>query len=77
MTSKINQILTKWLHGDVHTLSWFEENGVSQRVAYGYSEGGIQKIGPGAFSLPDDKLSWFGAVRAVQQELHMPIKNSL
>lgn len=74
MASKINQILTKWLPGDVHTLRWFEENGVSQRVAYGYSEShAIQKIGAGAFSLPDDELSWLGAVRAMQQELHLPV----
>lgn len=74
MASKINQILAKWLPGDVHTLRWFEKNGVSQRVAYGYSEShSIQKIGAGAFCLPDDKLSWVGAIRAMQQELQMPI----
>ena len=74
MASKINQILAKWLPGDVHTLKWFEENGVSQRVAFGYSESrSIQKIGVGAFSLPDDELSWLGANRAMQQELQLPI----
>lgn len=74
MASKINQILTKWLPGDVHTLRWFEKKGVSQRVAYGYSEShSIQKIGAGAFCLPDDKISWFGATRAMQQELQMPV----
>ena len=74
MASKINQILARWLPGDVHTLKWFKENGVSQRVAFGYSESSsIQKIGVGAFSLPDDELSWLGAIRAMQQELQLPI----
>jgi hypothetical protein len=74
MASKINQILAKWLPGDVHTLRWFEENGVSQRVAFGYSEShSIQKIGAGAFSLPGSELSWLGATRAMQQELQLPI----
>lgn len=72
--SKINKILAKWLPGDVHTLRWFERHGVSQRVAYGYSKSGaILKIGPGVFSLPDDKLDWRGAVRALQEELLAPI----
>lgn len=72
--SKINKILAKWLSGDVHTLRWFERHGVSQRVAYGYSKSGaLRKIGPGVFSLPDDKLDWRGAVRALQEELLAPV----
>jgi hypothetical protein len=27
----------------------------------------------GAFSLPGDELSWIGAIRAMQEELHLPI----
>jgi len=72
--SKINKILAKWLPGDVHTLRWFEANEVSQRVAYSYSKtGATRKIGSGVFALPDDELSWLGAVRAMQEELSLPI----
>ncbi len=72
--TKINKILAKWLPGDVHTLRWFESHGISQRIAYGYSKSGaLRKIGPGVFSLPDDKLNWRGAIRAMQEELSAPV----
>ncbi len=72
--SKLNKILAGWLPGDVHTLRWLEEQNVSQRVAYGYSESGaLRRIGAGVFALPDYKLDWRGAVRALQEELSAPI----
>jgi hypothetical protein len=72
--SKINKILAKWLPGDVHTLRWFESHGVGQRIAYGYSKtGAIRKIGHGVFSLPDDRLDWMGAIRALQEELALQV----
>ncbi len=72
--SKINRILGEWQPGDVHTLKWFASRGVQQRTAYGYSEtGALKKIGAGVFARPLDKLSWLGAVRALQKELKISI----
>ncbi|MBP9708923.1 MAG: type IV toxin-antitoxin system AbiEi family antitoxin [Oligoflexales bacterium] len=68
--TKLNKILGEWQSGDVHTLKWFKKYAVEQRTAYKYSESGaLKKIGTGIFSRPHDKLSWLGAVRAMQNEL--------
>lgn len=68
--TKINQILSKWTPGDVHTLRWFEKNGIQQRTAYGYAKSGaLTRIGDGVFSRRGDSLSWAGAIRAMQEEL--------
>lgn len=72
--TRINKMLAKWLPGEIHTLRWFEKRGASQRVAFGYSKSGaLRKIGSGVFSLPDDPLNWLGAVKAMQEELGLPV----
>lgn len=72
--SKINQILGEWQQGDVHTLTWFLSRGVQQRTAFKYSESGaLKKIGVGVFARPLDRLSWLGAIRAMQEELELKV----
>jgi hypothetical protein len=49
--SKINQILTEWVPGDIHSLSWFKERGIPQNLAYQYFKNGtLEKRGPGIYS---------------------------
>jgi hypothetical protein len=72
--SKINQILLKWIPGDVHGLSWMKERGIQQRLAYKYFESKVlHKIGPGIFSKAQDKIEWIGIVRLLQEELKLPV----
>lgn len=74
MASKINQILTEWVPGDVHSLRWFNERGVPQNTAYEYyKSGSLDKLGPGIYSRKNEKLKWFGGVRLLQDELEKKI----
>jgi hypothetical protein len=68
--SKINQLLTEWIRGDLHSLKWMKERGVPQNLAYLYYEkGSLDKIGPGIYKRRGEKASWMGAVRLLQEEL--------
>lgn len=70
MATKINQILTEWIPGDVHSLRWFNERGVSQNVAYEYYQRGIlDKLGPGIYSRKAESPKWSAGVRLLQDEL--------
>lgn len=72
--SKINQILANWIPNDIHTLRWFEQFEVSQRLAFQYSESGtLRRIGEGVFVRSNDELFWSAAVRAMQEELKLDI----
>jgi hypothetical protein len=74
MASKINQMLTEWIPGDVHSLKWFNERGVPQNTAYEYFKSGtLEKLGPGIYSRKNEKLKWFGGVRLLQEELEKKI----
>lgn len=74
MATKINQILTEWVPGDVHSLKWFNERGVPQNTAYEYfKSGSLEKLGPGIYSRKNEKLKWFGGVRLLQEELEKKI----
>jgi hypothetical protein len=74
MASKINQILTEWVPGDVHSLRWFYERGIAQNHAYEYFKSGtLEKLGPGIYSRKHEKLKWFGGVRLLQEELQKKI----
>ena len=72
--TKINQILTQWLPGDIHSLKWLGERGVAQNVAYEYfKNGSLEKHGPGIYSRKNEKLKWAGAIRLLQEELQKEI----
>jgi len=72
--SKINQILTQWLPGDIHSLKWLGKKNVSQSVAYEYFQNGsLEKHGPGIYSRKNEKLKWAGGVRLLQEELKKKI----
>jgi hypothetical protein len=74
MATKINQILTEWIPGDVHSLKWFNERGVPQNTAYEYFKSGtLERLGPGIYSRKNEKLKWFGGVRLLQEELEKKI----
>lgn len=72
--SKINQILIKWIPGDIHSLKWMKKQGVTQNLAYlYYKKGSLDKIGPGIYKRQGEKASWMGAIRLLQEELDKPL----
>jgi len=82
LMTKINQILTEWIPGDVHSLKWFRERGVEQNMAYEYFQGGaLEKLGPGVYSRKKEKPKWQGGIRLLQEEfeklIHVSGKTAL
>ncbi|MCO4753974.1 MAG: type IV toxin-antitoxin system AbiEi family antitoxin domain-containing protein [Bacteriovoracaceae bacterium] len=80
--SMLNQILLKWQPGDIHSLDWFKQKGVEQRLAYSYYQNGyLEKVGPGVYKRKDDEINPFGLVRFLQNELglklHVSSRSSL
>ena len=72
--TKINQILTQWLPGDIHSLRWLGQKGVGQNLAYEYfKNGSLEKHGPGIYSRKNEKLKWAGGIRLLQEELQKKI----
>jgi hypothetical protein len=72
--TKINQALSVWQPGDVHTLKWFALFGIQQRTAHKYAQSGsLKKIGAGVFARTNDRIHWAGAVRAMQEELNFDL----
>jgi hypothetical protein len=71
--SKINQILTEWRPGDLHSLKWLGERGVGQRLAYKYADelNSLEKIGPGIYKRVGEEISWMGVIRLFQKELRL------
>ena len=68
--SKINKLLTEWIKGDLHSLKWMRDRGVNQNLAYQYfKNGSLDKVGPGIYKRREEKVSWMGAVRLLQDEL--------
>ena len=68
--SKINQILTEWKPGDLHSLSWLKDKGIAQNLAYQYHKNGsLKKLGPGIYARSNEQLNWMGGVRLLQEEL--------
>ncbi len=70
MATKLNQLLIEWKSGDLHSLKWLKEKGVTQNAAYGYFQNGaLEKHGPGIYSRKNEKLKWTGGLRLLQEEL--------
>lgn len=74
--SKINQILTEWVPGDIQLLSWFKERGIPQNLALPINtlRTELEKRVPGIYSRKNEKLNWRGGVRLLQNELEKKIQ---
>ena len=66
---KINRLLQAWPGGTVALHAFFTQHGVSRKLAEQYRKTGwIDSVGVGAFVRRGDKVSWQGALYAVQAQ---------
>lgn len=77
MTTKINQLLSKWPKGTIGTSLWMESKGITADLRKSYKESGwIKAVANGAYTRFDDEPSWQGALYAMQNQLQLPIHAS-
>lgn len=66
---KINQVFPEWPHGTVATTSFLGAHGVSPKLARQYcASGWLEGVGHGAYIRKGDKVTWPGAVYALQTQ---------
>ncbi|MDM8538618.1 type IV toxin-antitoxin system AbiEi family antitoxin [Desulfobacterales bacterium HSG17] len=68
--TKINQLIRQWPRGTVGTASHLSSEGYSHDLLTKYKKSGwIESFGRGAYILSGDKVSWPGALYAIQTQL--------
>ena len=73
-TRKLNYLLTKWPQGVVLTSQWLKENGYYKQLVKLYCDNEwIKRLGKGAYVRLNDNITWFGAVKALQSQLNIPV----
>lgn len=71
---KINQLLKGAPKNAVLTTTWLREHGISDQRAWWYAKSGwFNRIAIGAYCFADSNITWSSAVRALQQQLNLPI----
>ncbi|MBI2604665.1 MAG: type IV toxin-antitoxin system AbiEi family antitoxin [Deltaproteobacteria bacterium] len=71
---KLNNLLRIWPVGTVVTLPWLNRQGIYQQLAYEYEKSGwLERVGHGAYIRAGDRVSWPGAVHAIQSQLDLPV----
>lgn len=74
MSSKLNQLLSKWPNGTVALQSWLSGQGVSRQLAHEYrGSNWLARVGHGAYIQANDKVDWKGAVYALQTHANLQI----
>lgn len=74
LNDKLNSLLQEWPAGIVLTSRWLTDQGYSRQLLKKYSDRGwIRKVGHGAYVRLNDKLTWAGALHAIQQQLGLTI----
>jgi hypothetical protein len=74
MSSKINQLQSKWPSGTVALQSWLSDQGVTRQLAHEYlSSNWLKRIGHGAYIRAHDKVDWKGAVFALQRHANLQV----
>ncbi len=72
--SKINQLINKWPRGTVATASYLKRQGFTYDLLTKYRRSGwIRSFGQGAYTLPEDRVEWPGALYAVQSQLELKV----
>jgi hypothetical protein len=72
--SKLNRVLTQWPQGAVAVSRWLEARGAYQQLIHEYEKSGwIRRIGQGAYVRAGDTVEWTGGLRALQEQLQLPI----
>jgi len=72
--NKLNEVITQMPQGLVLTLGWLKEHGVSSKLAWWYVQSRwLERVGNEAYKKYGDKVSWVGALSAIQNQLHLPL----
>src|SRR3990167_10604643 len=72
--NKLNQLVAQMPQGLVLTLTWLKQHGVSSKLAWWYVESHwLERIGNEAYKKYGDKVSWVGALEALQNQLNLPL----
>lgn len=72
--SKLNKFLHNWPQGTVCTATSIINSGYSYELINKYKNSNwITQIGNGAYTINPYKLSWEGAIYAIQEQLQLPI----
>jgi hypothetical protein len=73
-TTKINQLIRKWLRGTVATASYLKRQGFTYDLLTKYRRSGwIKSFGRGAYILPEDRVEWPGALYSLQSQLELEV----
>lgn len=72
--SKINHLMQESPEGGVLTTTWLEENGYYKQLVKRYCDSGwLVRLGKGAYSRLNDRVTWVGAVKALQEQLELNV----
>jgi hypothetical protein len=72
--SKINLLLRRTQKGVPLTMTWLQQQDISYKLAWWYVKSGwLEHITDGLYRFAEDKITWAGAVAAIQQQLNLPI----
>lgn len=72
--NKLNLLVTQMPQNVVLTLSWLKKQGISSKLAWWYSQSHwLERVGDEAYKKPGEKVTWVGALSAVQNQLQLPI----
>ena len=72
--NKLNDLVTQTPSGTVLTLLWLKEHGVSCKLAWWYVQSHwLERVGNEAYKKYGDKVSWVGALAALQNQLHLQL----
>ncbi|CDZ76127.1 hypothetical protein BN59_00393 [Legionella massiliensis] len=72
--SKINYFMVTAPSGVVLTSAWLKNHGVSAKLAWWYVHSGLlEKLGTNAYKKAGTRITWAGAINALQSQLDIPI----
>jgi hypothetical protein len=70
----LNNLIIQMPQGLVLTLAWLKAHGVSCKLAWWYVKAHwLERVGNEAYKKYGDKVSWVGALSALQNQLNLPL----
>jgi hypothetical protein len=73
-TRKLNSVIASVPSGIVLTNAWLEQQGISPKLAWWYVRSGLlERLSAKAYKKAGDKITWIGAVSALQNQMHLPL----
>jgi len=74
LSTKINQLITKWPNGLPYTMKYLKELGYSRDLVHQYIRSRwLLPLGSGIYAKNNDKVTWKGMVSAMQTQLSVSI----